>query len=203
MGSRLGTDFYMQDDAVLAAKTLLGKVVVTCCHGRTTAGMIVETEAYQGPEDKASHAYGGRRTKRTEVMFHKGGAAYVYLCYGIHHLFNVVTGPEGVPHAVLVRAIQPVSGIGLMLARRKQKAVRPGMTAGPGVLSAAMGIRTDWSGVDLAAPDSPVWLEDRKFTIFPEQIESGPRIGIDYAGDYRSVHWRFWVRDSAWVSRAR
>ncbi len=200
MGKRLGQDFFLRDDVTEVAKDLLGKVIVSKRDGCTTSGIIVETEAYRGPEDKASHAYGGRRTSRTEVMYHRGGTAYVYLCYGIHHLFNVVSAPVGVPHAVLVRAIQPVIGLEVMQGRRGKKKIHPSLTAGPGSLSQALGIRTDWTGVDLLSGSAPVWIEDSSFRFSSSQISSGPRIGIDYAEEYRFVEWRFWLKGSPWVS---
>ena len=123
----LPAHFYTRPDVVQVAKDLLGKYLVTNFEGQVTSGKIVETEAYRAPDDRASHAFGNRRTARTEVMFAEGGHAYVYLCYGIHHLFNVVTGPSEMAHAVLVRAVQPVDNVELMLARR--------LTAGPGSLT--------------------------------------------------------------------
>jgi DNA-3-methyladenine glycosylase len=136
-------------------------------------------------------------------MFNRGGFAYVYLCYGIHHLFNVVTGPEDVPHAVLIRAIQPIEGVELMMKRRKMLKILPKLTAGPGTLSQALGITTAMTGTDMLSPNSPVWIEDRQYQIRPEQIMSGPRIGIDYAEDWIDRPLRFWIKDSIWVSRQR
>ena len=119
--SKLSADFYQRDDVLLISHELLGKVLCTNFHGKLTSGIIVETEAYAGITDKASHAYGGRRTKRTKTMYASGGTAYVYLCYGIHHLFNIVTNKENIPHAVLIRAIQPRVGIDIILQRRKKR----------------------------------------------------------------------------------
>ena len=144
----LPESFYNRKDVVKIARELLGKILVTE-FGVRTSGIIVETEAYAGITDKASHAYGGRRTGRTEVMYSPGGTAYVYLCYGIHHLFNVVTNIEGIPHAVLIRAIEPVEGIETMLERRGKTKLSPSLTAGPGALSQALGISTALTGTSL------------------------------------------------------
>ena len=119
--SVLPFEFYQRSNPVLIAKELLGKSLVTQINGIQTSGIIVETEAYKAPQDKASHAYGMRRTARTKTMFEPGGRAYVYLCYGIHHLFNVVSGPLNMPHAILIRAVEPQSGTEKMLLRRKMK----------------------------------------------------------------------------------
>lgn len=203
MHNRLTHDFYLQEDVVAIARQLLGKYLVTDIEGRITAGMIVETEAYRAPEDKASHAYGNRRTARTEVMFREGGVAYVYLCYGIHHLFNVVTGPEGMAHAVLIRAIEPADNIPLMLERRKMPTLKPQLTAGPGVMSKALGIQTGWTGQSLTDAGTPVWIEDRGDLTDAGEIATGPRIGVGYAGACAAWPWRFWIRNSRWVSKAR
>ena len=138
--SKLQADFYQREDDLLISRELLGKVLYTNFHGELTSGIIVETEAYAGTTDKASHAYGGRRTKRTKIMYSPGGYAYVYLCYGIHHLFNIVTNKENIPHAVLIRAIQPRDGIEIMLQRRNKKKVDHSLTSGPGSLTRALGI---------------------------------------------------------------
>ncbi len=200
---RLSEAFYQQEDVVQIAQELLGKFLVTEFEGQRTAGKIVETEAYVGPEDKASHAYGYRRTRRTEVMYAAGGTAYVYLIYGIYHLFNVVTNRAEIPHAVLIRAIEPIENVELMLSRRKMKAISPQLTAGPGVLSIALGITTRHSGVNLAASDSPIWIEDRSVAIASHEIIAGPRVGVGYAEDWASMPWRFRIKDSAWTSRAK
>ena len=200
--SKLSADFYKRDDVLLISHELLGKVLCTNFHGKLTSGIIVETEAYRGITDKASHAYGGRRTKRTETMYAKGGAAYVYLCYGIHHLFNVVTNVEGVPHAVLIRAIQPLDGIDIMLRRRNLKNISNRLTAGPGILSQAMGISVHISGQSLL--DKQIWIENRENNnpLKDFKIISSPRVGVQYAGKDASNPWRFQVENSPWVSPA-
>ncbi len=161
--------------------------------------MITETEAYGGVSDRASHSYGGRRTQRNEPMYHEGGIAYVYLCYGIHHLFNVVTGPKGTPTAVLIRSLAPLDGVEVMLRRRRKKEVHPSLTAGPGSLSQALGITTRFSGIQLSAP--PIWIEDRGIGIPSVQIAAGPRIGVAYAGEDAQLPWRFFIHGHPYVSR--
>ncbi len=183
------------------ARALLGKVLCTYWEGRLTCGMITETEAYGGVADRASHSYGGRRTPRNEPMYAAGGVAYVYLCYGLHHLFNVVTGPEGTPTAVLIRAVEPLDGIEVMLRRRGKSRITPALTAGPGSLAQALGIRTHHSGLSLLHP--PLWIEDRGIHVEPSQIAAGPRIGVAYAGDDAHRPWRFFIRGNRWVSRPR
>lgn len=185
--AKLPRSFYSGTDVVSIARCLLGKVLVTRLDGGTTAGIISETEAYAGPGDRASHAYAGRRTPRNEVMYAEGGTAYVYLCYGIHHLFNVVTNSSGIPHAVLIRAIHPLEGIDVMRARRGTRARLS--TGGPGTLTQALGIRTSHNGTDLLG--DTIYIEDRSITVPERIIISGPRIGVDYAGDDAALPYRF------------
>ena len=198
--SKLPADFYQREDVLVISRELLGKVLCTNFHGKLTSGIIVETEAYAGVTDKASHAYGGRRTKRTETMYAKGGSAYVYLCYGIHHLFNIVTNKENIPHAVLIRAIQPRDGIEIMLQRRNKKKVDQSLTAGPGSLTRALGITVKDSGTFLM--DNLIWLEDQNINYTNQDILSSPRVGVQYAGKDASNPWRFQVENSPWVSPA-
>lgn len=202
-GERLDFAFFQQECVVTVSKALLGKYLVTEFAGERTVGRIVETEAYRGPDDKASHAYNNRYTKRTKVMFGAGGHTYVYLCYGIHHLFNVVTGGEGMPHAVLVRAIEPVDNIELMLARRGMKYLKPQLSAGPGVLTKSLGITTKHTGLDLTAPQSRIWIETREDVLPEEQIIASPRVGVAYAEECALWPWRFRIRESKWTSPAR
>lgn len=187
--NRLDRAFYTRGDVVTVARDLLGKVLCTRIDGHLTKAVITETEAYAGVGDRASHAYGGRRTKRTEPMYAEGGRAYVYLCYGIHHLFNVVTSVEDDPQAVLVRAGSPVAGIDDMLERRGKDAVDKSLLAGPGSLARALGIRTELSGTSLQG--RKVWVEDREFKISTDEIVVGPRIGVDYAGEDAARPYRF------------
>ena len=153
--------------------------------------MITETEAYAGVGDRASHAHGGRRTQRTEPMYDRGGLAYVYLCYGIHHLFNVVTNEADVPHAVLVRAGAPLLGIDIMRERRGKQGPDKTLLAGPGSLAKALGITTSLTGASLSGDQ--VWIEDRGIEIPDDKISTGPRIGVDYAGDDAQRPYRFVV----------
>lgn len=195
----LSDNFYRRDDVVQISRELLGKVLCTQINGkRLTSGIITETEAYRGRDDKACHAH-GKRTKRTEIMYHEGGKAYVYLCYGIHHLFNIVTNAEGIADAILIRSIKPVDGLELMQERRGKEKITPALTAGPGRLSQSLGITTDYYGLDLTARRT-IWIEDRGDTIRNKKIKSSPRIGVDYAGEDAKRPWRFFIEGSKWVS---
>lgn len=185
--SKLPRSFYLGGDVVAIARDLLGKVLVTEIDGHTTAGIISETEAYAGPVDRASHAFDGRRTRRNEVMYAEGGTAYVYLCYGIHHLFNVVTNSADIPHAVLIRAIHPLEGIDLMRERRGSGARLS--TSGPGTLTQALGIRTAHNGTDLLG--DTIHIDDRSIVVPSNAVITGPRIGVDYAGTDALLPYRF------------
>ena len=191
--SKLLREFYVRPSVVQIAKDLLGKYLLTRLEDTATGGMIVETEAYAGPEDRASHAYNSRRTSRTEIMFHEGGVAYVYLCYGIHHLFNIVTNVEGIPHAVLIRAIEPTDGVELMLHRRNMKEVSLKLSGGPGTLTQALGIKTTHTQTDLTGEQ--IWLEDRGFLVPEDKIIAGPRVGVSYAGEDAENPWRFQLKN--------
>jgi len=197
----LQKQFYLRDDVVQVSKDLLGKFLVTEIDGKRTSGMITETEAYRGLDDKACHAYNNRRTKRTETMFREGGRAYVYLCYGIHHLFNVVVGEEGVANAVLIRAIEPVDNIPVIQKRRKIDKLKPQLTAGPGVMSKALGIKTILDGTTLLTKLNTIWIEDRGIQIEEVDIQAAPRIGVDYAEECAEWPWRFYIKNSRWVSK--
>lgn len=201
-GERLLLDFYIRSDVVKIARELLGKILVTEFDGLRTAGRITETEAYRAPDDLACHAFGNRRTPRTEVMFQEGGRAYIYLCYGIHHLFNVVTAPEDIAHAVLIRAVEPVEGLKVMLRRRRFSTFNPRLTTGPGALAQALGLTTRWTGQSFFSPDSPVWIEDRGNVFAEEEIAAGKRIGVDYAGECAEWLWRFWLKNSPFVKKS-
>jgi DNA-3-methyladenine glycosylase len=184
---KLKKSFYQREDVVLIAKELLGKHLFTKFKNKLTGGIITETEAYAGVIDRASHAHGGRRTARTEVMYGEGGNAYVYLCYGIHSLFNVVTNNKDVPHAVLIRAIHPTHGIPTMLKRRNMTALKKNTAAGPGTVSEALGIHYSHTGLSLLG--NKIWIEDRNY---PDgNIESSKRIGVDYAGKDAELLYRF------------
>ncbi len=198
-GLRLGEAYFLTEDVPRLARELLGKVLVTFLGGERTAVMITETEAYEGPVDRASHAYGHRRTRRTGTMYLPGGCAYVYLCYGMHHLFNVVSAPAGVPHAVLIRAGEPLEGLSLMLKRRKMDKIEKRLTAGPGSLSRALGITTALDAEKLGGPK--IWIEDRGIRFPDKEIAAGPRIGVDYAGEHALWPYRFYLKKSKWVSK--
>ena len=194
----LRAGFYLGADVVVLANNLLGKVLVTNFGGVVTAARIVETEAYNGVVDKASHAYNGRRTKRTEIMYRQGGTAYVYLIYGIHHLFNIVTNVEGVPHAVLLRAAEPVWGTETILLRTGKVRADYTLTRGPGNLSKALGISTVHTGFDLLGDE--IYLLDDGLRYNDAQIVATPRIGVDYAGEDALLPYRFYVAGNKYVS---
>jgi DNA-3-methyladenine glycosylase len=198
---KLPGSFYTRKDVVKIARELLGKILVTRFHGIHTAGMIVETEAYAGETDRASHAFGGRRTARTEVMYKHGGAAYVYLCYGIHHLFNVVTNVQDTPHAILIRAIEPLEGIDAMLARRGKAKLHPSLTAGPGAMSMALGISTAQTGHSLL--ENEVYIEDRGIKVPSKHIVATTRVGVAYALDDALRPYRFYIRGNPYVSKGK
>ena len=191
---KLPQSFYLRDDVVMISRELLGKVLCTQVDGCLTKALITETEAYAGIDDRASHAYGGRRTRRTEPMFSPGGTAYVYLCYGIHHLFNVVTNIAGVPHAVLVRGGNPLEGIATIEERRAVAAGSRPLLAGPGSLAQGLGITTELAGTSLI--DGPIWIEDHGFSIDQESVMVAPRVGVDYAGEDAARPYRFRITDA-------
>jgi DNA-3-methyladenine glycosylase len=188
-GKKLDAAFYTCTDVVELSRALLGKALCTHFDGKRTEAVIVETEAYAGVNDKASHAYGERRTARTEVMYWEGGHAYIYLCYGMHSLFNVVTNVKDVPHAVLIRGGMPLTGLEVMLGRMKKTKVTPNLLAGPGKLSRALGLHYSLTGTSLLC--DRIWIEDRGITIPSEAISVTPRIGVDYAGDDAARPYRF------------
>ena len=198
MDKKLPREFYTRADVLAVARDLLGKkLVVPTRSGARVAGLIVETEAYRGPEDRASHAFGGRRTQRTETMYGNGGTAYVYFIYGMYNQFNVVTNVADTPHAVLVRALEPLEGLDVIRRRRRGRSEYE-MTSGPGRLCIAMGIDRGLDKADLLG--DRVWIEEG-VSISPRQIARGPRIGIDYAEKWVSKPWRFWIKDNPFVSR--
>ena len=195
---KLGSTFYDRPGVVRVARDLLGKVLVTEFDGQRTSGRIVEVEAYNGEVDRASHAWSGRRTRRTEVMYGAGGTAYVYLIYGIHHLFNVVTNRRGVPHAVLVRGLEPLEGIPVMLQRAGKQFLDHTLTRGPGNLSKAMGLLTLHTGMSLMGEE--VWIGDDGFRMRPSAKGVTARIGVDYAGEDALLPYRFFIKGNPYVS---
>lgn len=196
---KLDYDFYRRHDVNQISRDLLGKYLCTRINGKFTSGKIVETEAYAGATDKASHAWRNRRTKRTEIMYHTGGVSYVYLCYGIHYMFNVITNLDEIPHAVLIRAIEPAEGIEFMLKRRGLQQVRRNLTGGPGMLTQALGITLDQDGLDLRG--SAVWIEDKNNRYRKSDIITSPRVGVSYAGADALKPWRYRLKDSNWTSK--
>ena len=198
MGKKLKMSWYRNDDVTKVAKQLLGKLLCTNFNGVVTKGKIVETEAYSGYNDKACHANNQKKTERNKVMFAHGGHAYVYLCYGIHHLFNVVTNKEGSADAVLIRAVEPVEGVEIMLKRRSMTKVEKRLTAGPGVLSQALGIQTIHYGTALNS--NSIWIEEGE-PVGNDQVGSTTRIGVDYAEGDALKPWRFYIKENGWVSR--
>jgi DNA-3-methyladenine glycosylase len=198
--SRINQSFFSRPNVIEISRQLLGKYLFTRI-GRAgiTGGIITETEAYAGPEDRASHAYGNRRTRRTETMFKRGGVAYVYLCYGMYPLFNIVTNTENIPHAILIRAIQPTHGIPAILKRRKKSKLDRSVACGPGMLCMALGIDVRHNGEDLTG--KRIWLEDHNNRLEPGQIKASPRIGVEYAGSHAKRPWRFRIKNSPWTSK--
>lgn len=196
--NRLLPGFYLQKDVVKLAASLLGKILVTCFNRQLTAGRIVETEAYNGVHDKASHAWNGRRTARTEIMYAAGGVSYVYLCYGVHSLFNVVTGKKEVPQAVLIRSLEPLTGVDYMLRRTNKSRADHSLTRGPGNVTKALGISTQHTGMDLQ--DHQLFLADDGYLIQQHQIAATARIGVDYAGEDALLPYRFIIKENPYLS---
>jgi DNA-3-methyladenine glycosylase len=194
---KLSNSFYQRPNVTQIAKELIGKVLVTNVNQKLTSGIIVETEAYSYKE-RGCHAYNNRMTERNKVMFEDGGIAYVYLCYGIHHLFNVVTNKKNKADAVLIRALQPLDGQATMQDRMKVESTKK-ITSGPGKLTKALGIDRKQNGVSLK--DDEIWVEEGKTLVTSKNILASPRIGIDYAGEDALLPWRFTLKGSEWVSK--
>lgn len=190
--------FYTSTNVVQLSRELLGKVLYTSMNNEVTAGIIIETEAYAGIIDKASHAYHDRRTSRTEIMYREGGCAYVYLCYGIHSLFNIVTSVQDDPHAVLIRGIQPLHGIEIMKSRKGKSVLSPKDGIGPGNITKLLGIQVDHSGLSLCNKSDPakgIWLQDEGILVLDADVKTGPRIGVDYAAEDALLPYRFqWIK---------
>jgi DNA-3-methyladenine glycosylase len=195
---KLPLSFYTRKNVCTIAKELLGKILVTQFDNQFTSCRIVETEAYEGITDKASHAYNNKRTARTEVMFSNGGISYVYLCYGMHYLFNVVTNKTNIPHAILIRAAEPLTGVETMLKRTGKLKVDYTLTRGPGNVAKAMGINKTHSGIHLLSNQIFIAYDDTSTT--PKNIIATPRIGVDYAGEDALLQYRFFIEDNLYVS---
>lgn len=196
--SPLPASFYLRPSVLEVAADLMGKLLVTNWDGVVSVARIVECEAYAGVGDKASHAYGGRRTARNEPMYARGGQAYVYLCYGIHHLFNVVTNNEGTPHAILIRGAEPLQGIEHMLKRTGKLQLDATLTRGPGNVSKALGIFTKHSGYSLHSKE--IFLADDGFRPGPGTLAYSPRIGVDYAAEDALLPYRLYIKGNKYVS---
>ncbi|KAA9333809.1 DNA-3-methyladenine glycosylase [Adhaeribacter soli] len=198
---KLPKEFYTRPDVVEVSRDLLGKFLYSNIDGVLTGGMIVETEAYCGENDKACHAHLGRRTKRTEIMYQEGGVTYTYLIYGMYTLFNIITNVSGRADAVLVRAIEPTEGLKEMQLRRNLPKIQPNLTAGPGLLTQALGITTKHYGENLSG--NLIWLEDQGIVIPETEILESPRVGIAYAEEHALLAWRFRVKENPWTSKAK
>ena len=196
---KIRQSFFTRSDVLEISRQLLGKYIFTKIGRTITGGIITEVEAYAGPEDRASHAYENRRTKRTETMFKRGGVAYIYLCYGMYPLFKIVTNSENIPHAVLIRAIQPTHGIPTMLRRRKKNKLDRSVAGGPGVLCLALGIDLHLNEENLSG--NTIWLEKKSQDLPPNQIKASHRVGVEYAGSHARRPWRFRIKNSLWTSK--
>ena len=196
---KLPQSLYLNSDVVSLSKQLLGKYLFTSINGLLTGGYIIETEAYNGVIDKASHAFGNRRTARTETMYKEGGIVYIYLCYGIHEMLNVVVSAEGEPRAILIRAIEPTTGIDIMLGRKNMETLKPNITAGPGSVAKALGIDRKLNGISLES--NQLWIEDRGLAFTEDQIAAVPRIGVAYAQEDALLPYRFYIKGNKYVSK--
>jgi len=195
---KLPIQFYKRTDVLLIARELIGKVIVTSFDGQLTTGRIVETEAYVALTDKASHSFGGKRTARNEHMYAAAGISYVYICYGMHHLFNVVTNAKDVPDAVLIRAVEPITGIDIMLKRTGKIKFDNTLTKGPGNAARALGISKEHSGLNLLKDH--IYIAADKFAIDESMIGVSKRIGIDGAGEDAFLPYRFYLKGNRFVS---
>ena len=196
---KLPASYYQSQDVVALSRDLIGKYFFTYIDGVITGGQIVETEAYCGITDKASHAFGNRKTPRTQTMFMDGGIAYVYLCYGIHEMFNIVTSVAGEPHAILIRAIEPTEGLEMMMLRRNMTMLKPNITAGPGSVAKAMGISRAINAYDLTG--DTIWVEDRGLIVADDLIAAVPRVGVSYAAEDALLPYRFYIKGNKYVSK--
>lgn len=194
MFKKLPKTFYRNPDTVFLSQELLGKYLMTRIGGKLTGGMILETESYMGPEDRAAHSFNGKYTERTKIMYHPGGVAYVYLCYGIHSLFNIITNLEGVPHGILIRAIRPEIGLETILERRHKKRLDRTVGYGPGSVARCLGITVKHRGVDLTG--DTIWVEDRNVHVAKKDILISKRIGVEYAEEWAEKPLRFTINDA-------
>lgn len=196
---KLPESYYQRTDVVALSRDLIGKYLYSNIDGQLTGGYIAETEAYNGVVDKASHAYGNRLTPRTQTMYMQGGVAYIYLCYGIHEMLNIVTSVEGQPHAVLIRAIDPTVGLDIMQYRRNMAIIKPTITSGPGSVAKALGVSRKINAISLQS--NVLWLADEGLTFADDEVAAVPRVGVNYAGDDALLPYRFYVKDNKYVSK--
>lgn len=196
----LPKEYYLNHDVLFLAKDLIGKIIQTNKQGIQTSGRIVETEAYRAPEDRASHAFGNRLTERTKTFYLEGGHSYVYICYGMHHLFNIITADEGIPHAILIRAVHPLEGIEHMLRRRSMDQIQTKITKGPGSLSLALGIHKSDNALKLYQKNSAIQILDDGFLLDEKSIAITPRIGVESAGESALWPYRFYLKNDKYVS---
>ncbi|MEZ5195278.1 MAG: DNA-3-methyladenine glycosylase [Bacteroidales bacterium] len=192
---KLSKEFFIRGPVTQIARELLGKIIFTHFDNELTAGIINETEAYAGAIDRASHAYNNRRTSRTETMYKDGGIAYIYLCYGMHHLFNFVTHKKNIPEAVLLRGIYPFEGLKTMEVRRTMKFRIKGFTDGPGKVSQALGLSINNNGEVI--PGNRIWVEDRGIIVNESDIVISPRIGVDYAKEDALLPYRYLLKNDS------
>lgn len=195
---KLSRSFYKRNDVVSIARELLGKIVVTNINGIRTSGRIVETEAYVAFTDKASHSFNGRRTAKNEHMYSPAATSYIYICYGIHQMLNIVTNEKDIPDAVLIRAIEPMEGIEEMLQRTGKNKPDNTLTKGPGNVGKALGLFKHHSGISLM--DETIALYEDKFELAADSIGSSKRIGVDYAGTDALLPYRFYIKGNPFVS---
>ncbi|WP_066439262.1 DNA-3-methyladenine glycosylase [Chryseobacterium sp. CCH4-E10] len=198
---KLKPEYYLNHDVIFLAKNLLGKILFTEKNGEITAGVITETEAYLGEDDKASHAYGGKRTLRTEAMYLPGGFCYVYLCYGIHHLLNIVISQKNDPKSILIRSVEPYLGLPVMERRRDMTVSSKAISSGPGSVCKALGIDMTFNKKSLTG--ERIWIEESESSYNAEDIASTPRIGVDYAGEHAQLSLRFYLRNNRFVSKIK
>lgn len=199
MGQKLPLSFYRRDDVVSIARELLGKHLYTRVDGQICGGTIIETEAYRGPDDRGSHAYLNKITPRNQMMYKAGGKVYMYICYGIHDMLNIVTGEEGMSHAILIRAIEPHTGIEAMRERRDIYDNDRRLCQGPGALAKALGLKKHFNGVDILGDE--IWIEESNIVYTEQQVVEAPRVGMNFEGPYKTIPWRFYVKGNQYVSR--
>ena len=195
---KLPFSFYNRKDVLAIAREMLGKLACSKIDGKLTSGRIVETEAYVGTIDKASHAFGGRRTSKNEHMYHSAGTAYIYVCYGMHQMLNIVTNDKDIPDAVLVRAIEPVEGLDIMSQRTGKSETDPTITRGPGNVGKALGIHKRNSGILLL--DEVIYLMDDGYQFPDDAIGISHRIGVASAGEDALLPYRFYIKGNRYVS---